>query len=51
MHMHQIQLPLFDDVVLHVFTMLASSLSPVGHGALIKAESIDNGLHWTAIGE
>jgi hypothetical protein len=49
--MHQIQLPLFDEVVMHVFTMLAGSVSPVGHGTLIKAEGMDNGCDFPAIGE
>ena len=49
--MHQIQLPLCDEVMMHLFTMLAGSVSPAGHGALIKAEGMDNGLHWTAIGK
>jgi len=51
LHLRGLHLPLLDDGVMHLLTMLSGSLLPIPHGALIKAEGMDNGLHWTAIGK
>jgi hypothetical protein len=42
---------LIDQMLMHLFAVLARAIVPVEHGSLIQAESRDNGLHWTAMGQ
>jgi len=49
LHLLQIQLRLFDLMLMHFLTMLSCSLPPVSHRALIKPKRMHDGLDWTAI--
>jgi hypothetical protein len=51
LNVHQVQLPLFNDLPMHLLTMRSCSISPSGHRPLIQAKGMHNGLDWASIGQ
>jgi hypothetical protein len=42
---------LFDQMLMHLFTVLGRAVVPTEHSSLIQAEGSDNGLHWTTVSQ
>jgi hypothetical protein len=51
LHVHQVQLPLLNDGLMHLLALRSRSITPIGHGPFIQAESLDNGLKRASIGQ
>src|SRR5947209_2636931 len=49
--MHQVELPLFNHLLMDLLTMGPSSITPIRHGSLIQAKGMHNGLHWASIAQ
>jgi hypothetical protein len=51
LNVHQVQLTLFDDRLMHLGTMRSCSITPIGYSPLIQAKGMDNGLDRASIRE
>src|SRR5439155_7804704 len=49
LHVHQVQSPLFNELLVHLLTMSSCSITPIRHGAFIQLKGMYNGLHWASI--
>ena len=49
LHLHQIELSLLHHRLMNMLTVLAGSIAPLRHRALIQAKCLHNRLDWTAI--
>src|SRR5260221_4385194 len=49
--MHQVQLPLFNELLVHLLTMGPCSIAPICYRSLIQAIGMHNGLDWASIRE
>ncbi len=51
LNVHQVQLPVFNDLLMHLVTMRSRSIAPIRHRPFIQAKSMDNSLKRASIGE
>ena len=51
LNVHQVQLPLFNDLLVHLLTMGSRSIAPVRYGSFIQTKGMHNGLDWASIGQ
>ena len=51
LNMHQIQVPLLDDPLMHSLTMRSCSITPIGDRSLIQTQGMHYCLDWTPIGQ
>jgi len=51
LHLHKVELALLHQRLVHLLTLLACPIPPARYRALIQPKGVDNGLHWTAIGQ
>ncbi len=49
LNVHQVQLPLFNDLLMHFLTMHSRSIAPIRHRPFIQAKGMHNGLDWASI--
>src|SRR5512135_2859908 len=46
---HQVQLPLFNDLLVHLLTMDPCSIAPICYGSLVPPKGMHNGWDWPSI--
>src|SRR5437763_9536753 len=49
--MHQVQLPLFNEVLMHLLTRHSRSITPIRHGPFIQVKGMHNGLDRASIAQ
>jgi hypothetical protein len=50
-HRHEIELPLLNECVMDLLTVGPCALAPPGHGSLLQAKGVNNGLNRTCTGK
>jgi hypothetical protein len=51
LHVHQIQVPLFNETLMHVLTMHSSSITPISYRPFIQTKGVHNGLDRASVGQ
>jgi hypothetical protein len=51
LNVHQIQLPLLNDCLMHLVTMDSRSIAPIRHSSFIQTKGMHNGLDWASVGQ
>jgi hypothetical protein len=49
--MYQVQLPLFNKLLMHLLTMYSRSITPICHGPFVQVKGMHNGLDRASIAE
>ncbi len=49
LNVHQVQLPLFNDLLVHLLTMCSRSIAPIRYGSFIPTKGMHNGLDGASI--